>query len=87
MRPHTTVRFAAAAVLIAGALSITACSEKREAEAEAGNATAEVTTTAPDTMISNTELNAAAMNAAGAADPTGATANLTEGAGSTTAPN
>ncbi len=83
----TTARFATTAVLLAGALAITACGQKREAEAEAGNATAEVTTTAPDTVISNTELNAAAVNAAGAADPTGAAANLTEGAGSTTAPN
>ncbi len=88
MRPTTTTtRIAAAAVLLASALSITACGPKREAEAEAGNASAEVSTTAPENVVSNADLNAAAVNAAATADPNSAGANLTEGAGATTATN
>lgn len=84
MRSTTALRAAAAVALLAGALTVTACGEKRDATAETGNATAEVTTTAPENVVSNTEINAAAVNAVTAADPNGAP-YVKDGAGDTNA--
>ena len=65
-------------------LGVAACGGEREAEATTANAEAEVTTTAPESVIPNEALNDAAVNAVTAADPAGAPF-VSEGAGGTTA--
>jgi uncharacterized low-complexity protein len=76
----TRTRSAVAGALL---LALAACSD-REAEVETANTEVEVSTSAPDNAITNEQLNDAAVNAALAADPTGAPF-IEEGAGGTTA--
>jgi hypothetical protein len=84
MKTRALARAAAAAFLIAGATGLSACGgDQRDAEATTDNAQAQVSTTAPENAVSDSELNAAAVNAVTAADPAGAPF-VSDGAGDTT---
>jgi hypothetical protein len=61
--------FALAAV--AASLSLAACGEKREAEATVGNTQVEISTTAPENLVPDEQLNAVAEGAAAAAATAG----------------
>jgi len=87
------------AALLAGASLLAACGDKREAEAETPTAEAEVTTTLPESQVSDQQLQNAAEGAAAMAEtpqagasvvvsppPSGAAGTPEAPAGATTTP-
>ena len=66
IKPHRLAP--AAAALLAGAALMSACSKEREAEADTGKAEAEVSTTLPESQVSDAQLKAAAEGAAAVAE-------------------
>ena len=72
--------------LLASAAMLTACGGEREAEAEIGGATAEVTTDKPESQVSDQQLQNAAEGAAAAAATPQASASVVVTAPSTGEP-
>lgn len=62
----------ASVAVMAGAVALVACSQEREAEVDTGTAEVEVSTTLPESQVSDEQLQSAAEGAAAMAETPGA---------------